>query len=281
MNCDLHTHTVHSDGSFTPTELVRAAKDKNLIIALTDHNTVSGLSEFMAEAHRLGVEAVGGTELSCIYGGREFHLIGLFIEPEYYSEVEDLCIEYHSLKEKSNVDLIDKLCALGYDLNYSEIQRQNINGRVNRAHVAAELLRKGYVGSIQEAFDSLLDEKRGIYIPPKRLELSEGIRFLRKIKALPILAHPLKEIGYEELRAILPELKEAGLVGIETMHSSYTDEKITISKVIAEEFGLLESGGSDFHGSVKPGVQLGVGKGNLDIPDEIYYSFKRLKEAFW
>ena len=109
MNCDLHTHTVHSDGSFTPTELVRAAKDKNLIIALTDHNTVSGLSEFMAEAHRLGVEAVGGTELSCIYGGREFHLIGLFIEPEYYSEVEDLCIEYHSLKEKSNVDLIDKL----------------------------------------------------------------------------------------------------------------------------------------------------------------------------
>ena len=98
MNCDLHTHTVHSDGSLTPTELVREAKEKNLIIALTDHNTVSGLPEFMAEAQRQGVTAVGGTELSCIYGGREFHLIGLFIEPEYYDEVEKLDKEIRQSK---------------------------------------------------------------------------------------------------------------------------------------------------------------------------------------
>ena len=275
MNCDLHTHTVHSDGSFTPVELVRAAKEKNLIIALTDHNTVSGLSEFMAEADRIGAEVVGGTELSCVYNGREFHLLGLFIDPQHYSEVESLCIDYHSLKEKSNIDLIDKLCAMGYELNYAEIQKQNVNGRVNRAHIAAELLKKGYVGSIPEAFSRLLDEKCGIYVPPKRLSLTEGIGFIRKINALPVLAHPLKEIGAGELREMMPNLKEAGLIGIETMHSSYTDEKIAISKEIAKEFDLLESGGSDFHGSVKPGVQLGVGKGNLDIPYEIYFKLKR------
>ena len=173
MNCDLHTHTVHSDGSLTPTELVREAKEKNLIIALTDHNTVSGLPEFMDEAQRQGVTAVGGTELSCVYDGREFHLIGLFIEPEYYGEVEKLCIDYHSLKEKSNIDLIDTLCAMGYDLSYTEIQKENVNGRINRAHIATELVRKGYIPSVPEAFATLLDEKCGIYVPPKRLLLAD------------------------------------------------------------------------------------------------------------
>ena len=98
----------------------------------------------------------------------------------------------------------------------------------------------------------------------------EAIRFLREIKATPILAHPLKEIDSNKLRAILPELIAAGLVGMETMHSSYTDEQIAVSKEIAMEFDLLESGGSDYHGSNKPGVALGVGKGNLDIPISVY-----------
>ena len=277
MNCDMHTHTVHSDGSLTPAELVREAKERNLIIALTDHNTVSGLPEFMAEAQRQGVTAVGGTELSCVYGGKEFHLIGLFIEPEYYSSVENLCIEYHSLKEKSNIDLIDKLCAKGYELSYSEIQKENVNGRINRAHIASALVKGGYVSSVPEAFESLLDEKCGIYTPPKRLSLADGIRFLRSIKAVPVLAHPLKEIGGDSLRGMLPEMIEAGLIGIETMHSSYDEEKITLSKEISREYGLLESGGSDFHGRFKPGVGLGVGRGNLAINGQIYYNLLEAK----
>ncbi len=279
MNCDLHTHTVHSDGSFTPVELVQAAKEKNLIVALTDHNTVSGLAEFMAEAEVLGVMAIGGTELSCVYGGREFHLLGLFIAPEYYGEVESLCIEYHSLKEKSNIDLIGKLSKMGYNISYEEIQKRNINGRVNRAHIAADLLEKGYVSSVPEAFAKLLDESGGIYIPPKRLELSEAIKFLRKIKAVSVLAHPLKEIDASALRDMLSEIKDSGLIGIETMHSSYTEEQIRVSKEIAREFGLLESGGSDFHGSNKPGVQLGVGKGNLAVPFEFYEALKKASES--
>ncbi len=279
MNCDLHTHTVHSDGSYTTAELAAAANEKNLIIALTDHNTVSGLPEFTAEADRLGVTGVGGVELSCVYEGREFHLLGLFIEPEHYGEVEGLCTEYHVLKEKSNVDLIDKLASIGYDINYESIQKRNVKGRVNRAHIAAELIEKGYVLSVGEAFERLLDEKVGLYTPPERLGLTDAIRFLRRIKAVPVLAHPLKDIGAEEFGKMLPELIEAGLVGMETMHSSYSDEKIALSKKIAENFGLLESGGSDFHGSIKPGVMLGVGKGNLDIPDRIYYNLLKAKES--
>ena len=270
MNCDLHTHTNHSDGSSTVRELVRDAKEKNLIIALTDHNTITGLNEFLSEAERLGVTAVGGTELSTVYEGREFHLIGLFIEPKYYDRVEELCREYHLLKEQSNIDLVNKLCGLGYTLDYSSIKLKNIKGNINRAHIAAALVEGGYVSSVKDAFDRLLDEKHGIYTPPKRLELIEAIRFLREIKATPILAHPLKEIDSNKLRAILPELKEVGLIGIETMHSSYTDDQIAVSKEIAMEFDLLESGGSDYHGSNKPGVMLGVGKGNLHIPSSVY-----------
>ena len=270
MYCDLHTHTVHSDGSYTTSELATEAKRLELIIALTDHNTVSGLPGFLSEAERLGLTAIGGTELSTVRGGKEFHLLGLFIAPKYYERVESLCREYHELKEKSNIDLIDKLSKMGYDISYESVQKRNINGRVNRAHIAAELFEGGYVTDVKDAFDRLLDERCGIYIPPKRLEITEAISFLREIKAIPVLAHPLKEIGASELEAMLPELIGAGLVGMETMHSSYSDEQIAVSKDIAGKFGLLESGGSDFHGSIKPGVKLGEGKGNLHISDDIY-----------
>lgn len=281
MNCDLHTHTNHSDGSSTVRELVRGAKEMELIIALTDHNTVTGLPEFIAEAERLGVTAVGGTELSTVYKGEEFHLLGLFIESEYYEAVESLCREYHLLKEKSNIDLVEKLCRAGYVIDYSSVKARNLKGNVNRAHIAAELIKEGYVSSIPEAFDRLLDEKCGFYIPPKRLALAEAVAFLREIKALPILAHPLKDIGGEELRLMLPELIDAGLVGMETMHSSYSDEKIKLSKEIAKDFSLYESGGSDYHGSIKPGVMLGVGKGNLNISDRVYYDFLELHKKLY
>jgi predicted metal-dependent phosphoesterase TrpH len=241
---------------------------------------VSGLREFLCEADRLGVTAIGGSEVSSVYGGKEFHLIGLFIDPEYYDSVEELCREYHRLKEESNVDLVNRLVGDGYNIDYAAVKARNIKGNVNRAHIAAELIEKGYATSISEAFDRLLDEKCGYYIPPKRFELVEAIRFLRRIKALPILAHPLKDIGPNELCKMLPELKEAGLVAIETMHSSYSDEKIEISKKIANDFNLLESGGSDFHGEIKPGISLGIGKGNLNIPDTVYDNLVKYHETF-
>lgn len=277
MNCDLHTHTNHSDGSSTPRELAREAKKLDLIIALTDHNTVTGLPEFLEEAEHLGLTAIGGTELSTVHKGEEFHLLGLFIEPRYYDEVESLCKEYHLLKEKSNIDLVNRLCEAGYIIDYADVKARNVKGNVNRAHIAAELMKRGYATSVSDAFEKLLDEKCGFYIPPRRLELVEAIGFLLKIKALPILAHPLKDIDATTLREMLPGFIDAGLVGIETMHSSYSDEKIAVSKEIAREFKLYESGGSDYHGTIKPGVTLGVGRGNLSIPDSIYYKLFELK----
>ncbi len=277
MSCDLHTHTNHSDGSYSPAELVREAREKNLIIALTDHNTVTGLPEFLAEAERAGVTAIGGSELTTEYGGREFHLIGLFISPEHYGAVESLCTEFIRLKEQSNIDLCNKLCKRGYKVDYAEIKAMNVKGNANRAHIATQLVDRGYFKARQDAFDSVLDEKCGLYVPPKRLHITDGIKFLRSIGAVPVLAHPLKEISPDSLRAMLPELIEAGLMAMETMHSSYSEEKTALSKQIAREFSLLESGGSDFHGLMKPGVALGAGRGNLNIPDSVYYDFLEAK----
>ena len=270
LRCDLHTHSVFSDGTYTPGELVAEAKRLNLIIALTDHNTAAGLPEFMEAARAMGVTAVPGVEFSTEYNGKELHLLGLFVLPEHYAAVERLVKEQHVLKEISNMELVERLNQAGYLIDYAKVKRRNPNGNANRAHMAAELLEQGYVASVREAFDTVLCDDGGFYMPPSRLQLLEVIEELRRIGILPVLAHPLQELTETELRTLLPKAIDAGLVGMETMHASYTPEVICLAEKIAAEFQLLASGGSDFHGAVKPDITLGTGKGWLCIPSNIY-----------
>ncbi len=271
MFCDLHVHSIYSDGTYTPEEIIAEAKRLGLAVALTDHNTAAGLSEFMAAAEAEGVTAVAGTELSTDCRGRELHLLGLFVPPEHYGDIDKLTEHYTALKEQSNIDLIRRLNDAGYRIDYADVKKRNATGNVNRAHIATELKEKGYVRSAAEAFDTLLYEGGGFYEPAEKLDFFEAVRFLRSINALPVLAHPLKDLEADELRAVLPEAIDAGLVGIEVRHSSYDEEKERICDEIAERFGLLTSGGSDFHGKAKPDVFLGTGKGNLCVPS-IYYT---------
>lgn len=277
MRADLHSHSLYSDGSYTPRELVEAAKELGLIIALTDHNTADGLPEFVEAARDCGVTAVPGVEFSTEYDGKELHLLGLFVMPEHYGYVERMVREQHVLKEISNMEMVERLDMAGYHIDYAKVKARNPSGNANRAHVAAELMEMGYVSSVREAFETLLRDDGGFYVPPSRLRLTDVIRELRNIGVLPVLAHPLQELSEDELRAMLPEAMEAGLMGMETMHSSYREETIRIAEKIASDFGLLPSGGSDFHGSAKPDVFLGVGKGELCIPEEVYL---RLLEAW-
>ena len=270
LRCDLHTHSVFSDGTYTPGEIIAEAKRLGLIVALTDHNTAAGLPEFMDAAQKLGVTAVPGVEFSTEYNGKELHLLGLFVLPEHYAAVERMVKEQHVLKEISNMELVERLNQAGYLIDYMKVKRRNPNGNANRAHMAAELLDQGYVTSIREAFDTILSDNGGFYVPPSRLQLIDVIKELRRLGVLPILAHPLQELTEPELRDLLPNAIEAGLAGMETMHSSYTPETIALAENIAAEFNLLSSGGSDFHGSVKPGISLGTGRGWLCIPSKIY-----------
>ena len=279
LQCDLHTHSVFSDGTYTPTEIVAEAARLDLIVALTDHNTTAGLTEFKDAARKLGVTAVPGIEFSTEHDGKELHLLGLFVLPEHDSVIEGMLLESLALKERFNLKLVKNLNQAGYQIDFESVKRRIPDGIPNRAHIAAELLDLGYVSSIQEAFDSLLNDKSGFYVRPPLLPLLDVIRQLRQIGVLPVLAHPLQELTEKQLRQLLPIAKEAGLLGMETMHSSYSPDTIRLAEEIAVEFGLLPSGGSDFHGSVKPDIALGTGKGQLRIPPEVYSNLLAAWEA--
>lgn len=278
MPIDLHLHSTHSDGTLTPAEIISLAKTLGLsAVALTDHNTASGLPDFLAEAERGGVTAVAGTELSTVYEDQEFHLLGLFIPAKSFPAVTSLTEDYLTRKEKSNRDLVARLAADGYKVDYEALKATTPDGNVNRALIAKALLEGGYVPSITAAFNTLLGEGMGYFIPPERLDFFTAIRFLRSIHAVPVWAHPLQYTEETTVRKALPAAVEAGLVGLEVMHSSYDETTIARAKALADEFGLLYSGGSDFHGTVKPTVHMGVGSQSgtqPNIPDEYFEALR-------
>jgi predicted metal-dependent phosphoesterase TrpH len=189
--CDLHTHSTCSDGTLTPTELVKLALEKNLAaVALTDHNTVAGLPEFLEAARGTKLEAVPGIEFSVDYGDIELHILGLFVKPEHYGPITERVEDMLRRKEQSNIDLVKNLEQAGIFLSYEDIKAATTTGQVNRALIAAEMLRKGYVGSIQEAFSKYLKQSHGYYNPPKRPDAFETIRFIRSLGAVAVWAHP-------------------------------------------------------------------------------------------
>lgn len=271
MNCDLHTHSVFSDGTWTPTQIVEAAARQHLTVALTDHNSVSGLPEFMEAATRLGVEAVPGVEFSTDYQGKELHIVALFVQPESFEAIQAYVAEGDRRKDQSNRDLIRRLGEAGYDVDYDAILAQTPDGRVNRANIATELVAKGYVATVKEAFDTLLKEKHGFYVPPKRPDACDTIAFIRSIGALSVLAHPYLSLSRKEVEAFLPEALEHGLQAMETRYTTYDEETTALARAVAGRFGLLESGGSDFHGEVKPNNPLG----GVTIPWELYEALKK------
>ena len=267
--CDLHNHSTYSDGTDTPAELVAIAEKIGLgAIALTDHNTVAGLPEFLAAAEGKSVRAIAGTEFSTDYKGTELHILGLFLRPEHYAPITDLLEDYRKRKEQSNLDLVDKLNEAGYQIDYEKIKSSTPKGQVNRALIAAELTRLGYTESVQDAFKKLLSPKCGYYIPPTRPSPFETIRFIKSMGAVAVLAHPFLNLEEQELREFLAEAVPCGLDGMETLYSTYDEETTALAEKMAAEFGILSSGGSDYHGGNKPHIQMGIGQGNLTIPYE-------------
>lgn len=266
--CDLHTHSVFSDGTDTPAQLLARAEEKGLCaIALTDHNTVSGLPAFLEAAQHSPVRAIPGSEFSADYNGVELHILGLFLKPEQFDAVTEMTREYHRRKEQSNVDLAHRLNGAGYAIDYEKIKAATPEGQVNRALIAAELTRLGYTESIQAAFKQLLKPECGYYVPPQRATPFETIRFIKSLGAVAVLAHPFLNLKEQELRDFLAQAVPCGLDGMETMYSTYDEETEKLSREIAQTYGLLPSGGSDYHGKNKPHIALGTGQGGLAVPE--------------
>ncbi|MBO5836638.1 MAG: PHP domain-containing protein [Oscillospiraceae bacterium] len=266
--CDLHTHSYYSDGTCLPSQLISQARQLQLsAVALCDHNTVAGLPEFVAAASEGPVEAVPGVELSTQYEKTELHILGLFIRPEKYAEVTALMAPLLLEKEQSNRSLVDKLNDIGFALDYDKIKAAAA-GNVNRAVIGAEMTRLGYVPSIKDAFKEYLNESKGFYRPPRRLDAYDAIRFIKSIGAVAVLAHPFLSLDETGLRKFLPRAVQAGLDAMEVYYSKFSPEQTALAEQIAKKYGLLPSGGSDYHGDNKPDIFLGVGRGDLRVPGD-------------
>ncbi len=268
---DLHTHSNFSDGTFSPTELVLAAKKANLsALALTDHNTTDGLKEFMEAGRQYDFTTIPGCEFSTEHKGKEVHIVGLFFKEKYWAEVNDFLELMHLGKRNSNTKMIDNLKAAGYDVSFEEAMALTDGSDFNRAHVARLLVSKGYVKSVQEAFSDLLKAGNGFYTPAKKITSLAAIRFIKTFQATAVIAHPLLNLTYSELDAFLPEAKQSGLDAIETRYTEFDEEMTYAAISLAEKYELKQSGGSDFHGEAKPGISLGSGRGNLYVPYSFY-----------
>jgi predicted metal-dependent phosphoesterase TrpH len=269
--CDLHTHSIYSDGTLTPRELAELAKEAGVsAIALTDHNSVGGLCEFIENTERLGIIGVAGVEFSTEYRGVELHILGLFIDREHFAAVEEFVGRFKERKAQSNIILVENLSRAGYIVDLDGIKAKTPDGYVNRAHIAAELVKNGYVESVNEAFSKLLSEKNGFYQPPLRNGAMETIEFIRSIGGVSVLAHPFLQLDEQQLREFLGEAVGVGLDGMETEYSLYSRERIELSEQICDDFGILKSGGSDFHGANKPDRRIAVGNGNILVPFDYY-----------
>ena len=275
---DLHVHSNKSDGTLTPTELLKYAVKKGLkAMALTDHDTVDGLDEILkaAEETENAPEIAPGVELSTDLDGKDIHVVGLFIDYKN-KDFEDYLDRFIVLREKRNKDMCDALReGLQMDITIEKLMEAFPGSVMTRAHFARYMLDRGYIKSMDEAFDRWIGDGKPYYIPRNKVTPEEGVEVILKAGGLPILAHPiLYRYSKERLEKLVSSLKEAGLVGIESIYSTYSVSDTRYIKELAKRFDLLESGGSDFHGSNKKTIDLMTGTGKLHVPYKVYEKLK-------
>lgn len=277
MFIDLHTHTTASDGSLTPSQLVRYAKKKGLtVIAVTDHDTVDGNAEAMAEGEREAITVVPGVEISVDYSPGSMHMLGFFINIKSTGLSEKLRLLQDSRADR-NPRIIEKLNALGVPITYQEVIDVSGGGQVGRPHIAQVLLQKGYTRSIQEAFDRYLGKGAPAYFDKFRLEPAGAISMIIGAGGVPVLAHPftLNCANADELELLVKHLVSLGLAGIEVYYTEHSSKQVSVYESLARRHNLLITGGSDFHGANVEGIDLGKGRGGLTIPHELFEKLKK------
>lgn len=275
--CDLHNHSVYSDGSFTPKELIDYAIEKGVsAIGLTDHNTVDGIDDFLGYARQKGIEAVFGSELSTSFGDKEIHLLALFVTEKNAHRVKEFTDIQLKEKEQSNVDLAKNLTNGGYEIDLDKLTKK-YGKNINRAHFARELVNAGYTKTTDEAFYTLLKSGNGFYNPPKRVTFYEGVELVKSWGCVPVMAHPLLSATKEELEEMLEIATPLGLVGIEVYYPKFSDEERAYLLSLCKKHGLLPSGGSDYHGNMKSQGDLNEAKAPYECYEKLYAVYKNIK----
>ncbi|MCI9081847.1 MAG: PHP domain-containing protein [Lachnospiraceae bacterium] len=272
---DLHTHSTCSDGTLTPEELMFHAKETGLsAIALTDHDSISGIGQARPLARSLGLELVPGIELSTNYEDQEVHILGYYVDETNQKFLEKLK-EFIDGRDKRNLKMIQLLQEEGFQISLKALYEEYPNSVITRAHFARYLVEHGFVKDRKTVFSKYLGDGCRCYVPREKITPFEAIKLIQMGGGLAFFAHPvLCHMNHERLRAFTRQLKDAGLTGLEAVYSMNTpgDEKNMLK--LALELDLLISGGSDFHGGNKPHIHLGTGKGNLTIPYGILAQIK-------
>ncbi|WP_462324780.1 PHP domain-containing protein [Desulfoplanes sp.] len=276
---DLHSHSTASDGTLTPTELVKHASDLGLrALALTDHDTTNGLHEAMEAGKQYGVEVIPGCELSVTFQPGFMHIVGLWVPPDA-PHLNTVLKDLRDKRATRNERIIAKLNGLGIDVTYREILDLAGDGTVGRPHFARVLMQKGIVSSIQQAFDQYLGSTGSAYIPKDKLTPEMAIRALNKEQATIVLAHPYSlDLSGDAEAAEIERLGKLGIDGLEAYYSLHSPSQTKKYLDLCKRFELLPSTSSDFHGSVKPDIELGVGRGNLEGPYTILQAFKERRK---
>lgn len=271
---DLHVHSNASDGTFTPTQLVEYAANKHLsAFALTDHDTVSGIDEAIDAANTYDIQIIPGVELSTAYNNRDVHILGIFVDYHYKPFLEKLK-DFNNLRANRNQKMCELLQKEGFDISITQLDEKFGDTVLTRAHFARYLLDKGYITSMKEAFDKYISSGCPCYVPKVKCTPFEAIDIILNAKGVPVLAHPLLyDFTDSELEQLIIQLKESGLMGIEAIYSLNDAQDEANMLALAEKYNLMITGGSDFHGTNKTDIDLGVGKGNLRIPISLLKQF--------
>lgn len=267
---DLHTHSTVSDGTDSPSRVVDLAADAGcMAVALTDHDRLDGLAEAGVRAAQRGVRLVPGCELSCEWSPGTFHLLVYFVEPGD-GPLQDELARLQQIRHERNARLVDALRGQGIDVTLAEVQAEAGGDGVGRPHFAGVMVRKGVVGSVDEAFDRYLGKGRPGYVEKERLTPEQALALATASGGVPVMAHPLS-LGLDgaALDAALRELRTMGLQGLEAIYGRYDAAQREGLATAAERAGLCVTGGSDHHGTYKPDLTVGSGRGDLDVPDRL------------
>ncbi len=278
---DLHIHSTASDGTLSPVEILTMARSLKLAaIAITDHDTIDGSKELIAHGIPSDIQFLTGVEISAswpsnFYRIGSLHILGYGIRLNDHLLNQTLDALQEARKNR-NPQIIERLNNFGFHISMDDIIKEaGTDGQIGRPHIAQVMIKKGFVASINEAFDQYLGTGRPAYVDKYRVECSRAIEIIQAAGGIPVLAHPvlMQMESRENLEKFVVTLTEMGLKGIEVYYPEHTPENTAFYQTIAKKNGLMMTGGSDFHGSLKPTIQMGSGKGSLSVP---YGLFEKL-----
>ena len=267
QNFDLHTHSNASDGSYAPGDLVKlAAKSGVTTLALTDHDTVSGIAEAQAAGKKYGVTLIPGVEISIDFTPGTMHICGYYLDIDN-TELRAGLNFVQVARRNRNPRIIEKLNVLGVAITLDEVKEVAGPDQLGRPHFAQVLVQKGYARDTQAAFSKYLAKGAPAYMDKQRLSLDRAVAMIQAAGGVAVLAHPiqLKLNSWQEYREKITELKNAGITGVEAFNSYQSEEENQQFYTIATELEMLITAGSDFHGAIKPKVKLGQFGENIPI----------------